>query len=146
MNTSHPHRLVPRALLALVLTLIALFIFLIPPAHAAAVTPADGVSAIVAGPTGNASADTLLTWLTPVVVPIVLLGVKKVLPRVPAGLIPILAPILGILIDLVNTYGLHHSSNLALAAVAGLAGVGLREVKEAVKPATNGGWPQTPSA
>jgi hypothetical protein len=133
MKTRKLFRYLPIALAALAFLLLPLAVF------AAAVIPADG-SSIVA--TGNAAADSILTWLTPVIVPIVLLGVKKILPRIPSGLIPILAPVLGILIDLVNTYGLNHSSNLMIAAVAGLAGVGLREVKEAVKPAPNGGWPK----
>ncbi len=142
MKTAHPSRYVPAALLALVLTLIALFFIMIPPARAADVASAVPAE-LAALPTGNPTADTLLTWLTPIVVPIVLLGVKKVAPRIPGGVIPVLAPILGVLIDIVNHYGLGHASNLWIAAAAGLAGVGLREVKEAVKPAPNGGWPKT---
>lgn len=109
-----------------------LFLFLLIPS---ALFAAEAVS------TGNATADSILTWITPVVVPLVLTGVKRVLPKLPSFMIPILAPVLGVAIDFVNTFALGHSSNLALAAVAGLAGVGLREVKENLKPSTNGGWP-----
>lgn len=96
--------------------------------------------------TGNPTADSILTWLTPLIVPVVLLGVKKITPSIPSGLIPILAPVIGVIIDLVNHFALGHASNLLVAAGAGLIGVGLREVKEAIVPAVNGGWPTPPTS
>ncbi len=100
--------------------------------------------AAVAISTGNASADSILTWLIPVIVPLILAGLKKIAPAVPAWTLPILAPVLGVVVDLVNHYALGHTSNLAVSIGLGLAGVGLREVKENLLPATNGGWPTTP--
>lgn len=83
----------------------------------------------------------LVQWLTPIITPVVLLGVKKFLPKLPSGLIPLLAPIVGVALELANSLATSHQSNFLLAAALGLLGVGLREVKEAVKPSENGGWP-----
>lgn len=143
MNSRNLYRHAPAALFALIVTLIALFAVLIPPARAAAVTPADGVE-LVAPPTGNASADSILTWAIPVVVPLVLAGVKKIMPKLPGGALPILAAILGGVIDYANHVATGHASNTLTAVALGLAGVGLREVKEAVLKAENGGWPASP--
>lgn len=89
------------------------------------------------------SAQNLISMGTAILVPIILLGVKKLLPNIPGWVIPILAPMLGMLTDLVNTLATGHQSNVLLAALLGLAGVGLREVKDQIKPAVNGGWPTT---
>ena len=89
------------------------------------------------------SADQIVQWLTPVLVPLLLAGFKKVMPSMPSWVIPLLAPVLGVVIELINGLVTSHGSNLWVAAALGLAGVGLREVKEAIKPAPNGGWPVT---
>ena len=86
----------------------------------------------------------IVTWLTPVLVPLVLAGLKLVAPKLPTWVIPIAAPVLGMLIDFVNSLATSHASNLLVAAALGLAGVGLREVKENLSPAGNGGWPTVP--
>ncbi len=87
------------------------------------------------------NAQDIITFLTPVIVPIVLLGVKKAMPHLGSWVIPLLAPLLGVGLDFVNTLATSHQSNILLAATLGLAGVGLREAKEAVRPSVNGGWP-----
>jgi hypothetical protein len=84
-----------------------------------------------------------VTWLTPIITPFVLMLVKKFLPLLPSGLIPVLAPLLGVALDLINSFATAHQGNVVLAAILGLAGVGVREVKEAVKKADNGGWKPT---
>jgi len=76
----------------------------------------------------------LVTLLTPVIVPLVIAGVKKVLPQIPTWLLPVLAPILGVVADLINSWASGAQTNLALAAVLGLAGVGVREVKDQLLP------------
>lgn len=84
---------------------------------------------------GGITADNIVTWLTPIMAPLLIALTKKFVPSLPGFVLPILAPVFGVLLDLVNTYALHHSSNLLLAAVAGLAGVGIREVKDQLVPA-----------
>lgn len=101
--------------------------------------PAPGAAPTALG----VSANNIVSWLTPILVPILLLGVKKILPNIPGWVIPILAPLLGVLTDVVNSMATGHQSNLLLSALLGLAGVGLREVKDQIKPAVNGGWPTT---
>ncbi len=87
--------------------------------------------------TGNAGANSLLTWLTPILVPLLIVGVKKVLPSLPGWTLPIIAPVLGIVIDLVNTATTSHAGNMGIAAALGLAGVGLREIKDQVHTAVD---------
>lgn len=85
----------------------------------------------------------VIQWLTPAVVPLLLAGVKQVMPKLPTWTIPLLAPVLGILLDVVNSMATSHQSNFLAAAALGLAGVGIREVKDTLKPAPNGGWPSS---
>lgn len=106
---------------------------------------AMAADAIVVAPTGNSAADGLLQWLTPIIVPLVLAGFKKVTPSAPSWLIPLLAPVIGIAIDYVNHFATGHTTNVLLATVLGAAGVGLREVKDQLVSAPNGGW-STPNA
>lgn len=96
---------------------------------------------LVAPATGNVAADGILTWLIPVLVPLILAGIKKLIPVLPTWVIPILAPGLGLGIEYVNHFATGHAANVLLSVALGAAGVGLREVKEAIKPAPNGGWP-----
>lgn len=86
------------------------------------------------------TADQIIQFATPVIVPLILAGVKSVLPKLPSWTIPILAPVLGIAVDIVNSAATSHASNLWAAAALGLAGVGIREVKDQIAPAANGGW------
>ena len=98
---------------------------------------------IIAQATPAVTTDNLVAWLTPIIVPLVLALVKKYLPRLPSSIIPLLAPVLGLVIGIVDNLFAAHSSNLWLAAGLGLLGVAVREVKESLKPAVNGGWPVT---
>jgi hypothetical protein len=86
------------------------------------------------------TADQIITFLTPILVPLLLAGVKALMPKLPSWTIPMLAPLMGILIDILNAQVTAHQSNIWVAAGLGLAGVGLREVKDQVLPAQNGGW------
>lgn len=87
--------------------------------------------------------DQIASWLTPLIVPAVLALVKKGLPKLPSWIIPLLAPVLGLVIGVIDNVVAGHGTNLWLAAGLGLLGVAVREVKEAVSPAPNGGWPVT---
>jgi hypothetical protein len=75
------------------------------------------------------TAQTIVQWLTPIIVPLVITGVKKIAPSIPTWLIPVLAPILGMILDIINTAATNNSSNLLVGALLGLAGVGVREIK-----------------
>jgi MFS superfamily sulfate permease-like transporter len=85
--------------------------------------------------------DSIVQWLTPILVPLILAGVKRVLPNLPSVVIPLCAPALGLVIELVNVLATKHEGNFLVAAALGLVGIGLREVKENLKPSVNGGWP-----
>lgn len=76
------------------------------------------------------AANSIVQFLTPVIVPLVIAGMKKLMPKLPGFLLPIIAPVIGVVIDLVNSFVTTHSTNLFAAAALGLAGVGLREVKD----------------
>jgi hypothetical protein len=93
---------------------------------------ADAVAPVAA--TGLAASD-IVQWLTPVLVPLLIAGLKKVLPSIPGYLLPIIAPVLGVVLDLINSFATSHATNLWAAAALGLAGVGVREVKDQLSPA-----------
>ena len=83
----------------------------------------------------TASAVTLAQLLIPIVVPLVLAGLKRLAPSLPSLLLPVLAPFLGAL-----SAGLTVVTDLGTGAVLGAAGVGVREVvdqsrKAITKPA-----------
>lgn len=90
---------------------------------------------------GGFTPDKIVALLTPIIVPVILVVFKKAQPSLPSWLIPLLAPVLGVAIEYVNSLFTQHANNFLLAALLGLAGVGLREIKDQVKPAQNGGWP-----
>lgn len=72
---------------------------------------------------------TISIWqlLIPVIVPMIIAGLKAVIPKLPTRLIPFLAPVLGALIDvLLNLADLGGGMGL-LGAIFGSAGVGVRE-------------------
>lgn len=96
---------------------------------------AETAVTIPAAASTGISPDSIVQWLTPIIVPLVIAGLKKVLPAIPSALLPIIAPILGVVIDLVNNLATAHQTNFLVAAALGLAGVGLREVKDQIVPA-----------
>lgn len=75
----------------------------------------------------------LLTWLIPLLVPVVIAGIKWVIPSIPTVWLPILAPLLGAAIDLVAYWAGRPGVDPAVGAVLGAAGVGLREIYDQVK-------------
>lgn len=94
---------------------------------------------------GALTPELFIQWLTPVIVPLVLAGFKQLAPRVPGWAIPLLAPVLGVVIDYVNHFATGHQTNFLVAVALGLTGVGLRELKDQIKPAPNGGWALPPA-
>ena len=75
----------------------------------------------------------LLLSLIPLLVPIVVAVLKKLLPFVPGWALPILAPALGALIDWIGALATGHAANPIVAALLGSAGVGVREIYDQVK-------------
>ena len=80
----------------------------------------------------------LITYLTPMLVPLVLAGAKKAIASLPSWLIPILAPILGAVLDVLNAQLTGFSGGGMLGAILGAAGVGLREIIDQIKKALAG--------
>ena len=74
------------------------------------------------------------------VVPLVIAGLKKVMPVLPKLLWPLLAPLLGVLADWVLfKSGQIPASSWMLGAMLGSAGVGLREVAKQTASVASGG-------
>lgn len=81
------------------------------------------------------TAQDIIALLTPVVGPLLTAGVKKVLPKIPTWLIPVLATALGAGFNLLTNYATSHQiSNVWAAAALGLAGIGVREIKDQLTP------------
>lgn len=68
--------------------------------------------------------------LIAVVVPLLIAGLKKLFPKIPGAVLPVLAPVLGGLIEAIVTSLGHDAGGLVTGAVAGSAGVGLREIAD----------------
>jgi hypothetical protein len=90
-----------------------------------------------AGSTSAGAPGSPWQLLIPVLVPVIIAGVKWALPKIPPIALPILAPVLGAGLDIVLHYAGVTSSNGVLGAVLGAAGVGLREVVDQVKKLQN---------
>ena len=69
--------------------------------------------------------------LIPVLVPMVIAGLKGVVPSIPRLWLPILAPVLGAAMEVLTNW--QFSSGTLAAAVAGAAGVGLREIVDQLR-------------
>ncbi len=81
-----------------------------------------------------------LTWqqaLIPVLTPLVIAGVKWLVPSIPKAWLPLSAPVIGLLIDVVTHFAAGTAMNPTVALVLGAAGVGLREAKKQLTPPMN---------
>lgn len=68
-----------------------------------------------------------------VATPMIIAMFKLMIPKIPKQLLPVIAPVIGGLIDgLASASGLHESSPM-LSVIAGSAGVGLRELFDQFK-------------
>lgn len=79
-------------------------------------------------------AATITNLATPVLVPLLLAGIKALKPNIPTWLLPILAAILGGVGVTLAGMALHFQTNTVAAVLLGLAGVGVREVVDQLKP------------
>lgn len=68
----------------------------------------------------------LIQIVTPIMVPLILALVKMVLPKIPKRTLPIFAPFIGAIIDVLSTGTI--GAGTAWGAALGSAGVGVREV------------------
>lgn len=80
-------------------------------------------------------AGLIVNLLTPVIVPIVIAGVKAIKPNIPSWALPVMAGPLGVLIEYINHLATGSATNFLAAVLLGLAGVGVREVVDQLKPA-----------
>lgn len=81
--------------------------------------------------------NSIVNIATPIIVPIVIEAVKFISPKIPSWIIPILAPILGGLVGILSNAALQANGNLFVAVALGMAGVGLREIVDQLKPKTD---------
>jgi ethanolamine transporter EutH len=74
--------------------------------------------------------------LLAVLVPLAMAGIKRLIPKLPKFLLPILAPVVGAGLDALGGWiaGISVGSSLA-AGMLGLAGVGIREIADQSKKA-----------
>lgn len=96
--------------------------------------------ALAADSTGDVAAAST-PWqlaLIPVLTPIIIAGVKWLMLKISTTLIPILAPILGMALDLILHFSTGTELNVWLAMGLGLAGVGVREVLDQLKQSAAG--------
>lgn len=102
---------------------------------------------IVAATTAvNLDLVTLWNGLVVLVVPLVVLGSKKVLPVLPKITWPLLAVVLGVAADwFLSKYGALPHSSWALGALCGAAGIGLREATKQVLVVIGVGQEATPA-
>ena len=91
--------------------------------------------AVVVTASNGITASNLVLWLTPVIVPLVIALAKSWAPQIPSWALPLIAPVLGVVIDVINSYASGQANNLVVAALLGLAGVGVREIKDQLTPA-----------
>jgi hypothetical protein len=78
----------------------------------------------------------LLKALIPVLAPLVIAGIRVGLPKVPAKWYPLLAALVGVGLDIVAHFAAGTTLSPLVGFALGLAGVGLREVKDQLgKPA-----------
>lgn len=66
--------------------------------------------------------------LIAVLVPLLIAGLKKLFPKIPGALLPVLAPVLGGIIEAIITGLGHDGGGVVTGAVAGAAGTGVREI------------------
>jgi hypothetical protein len=81
-----------------------------------------------------------LVMIIPLVVPMLIAFLKTKLPTVPSWALPLLAPVLGSLADVVLQASGVHTGGALKGALLGSAGVGLRELANQVSQA----MPKTP--
>lgn len=107
------------------LCLIALALFILPFLCLAGDAPGSGATSAASASVAPSGASSL--WWIPVIVPMLVAGLKAIWPSIPKVLLPVLCPILGIAANYLASFagvGLDPASAAALGAL----GVFLREI------------------
>lgn len=73
--------------------------------------------------------------LTPFIGPLLTAFVKSVAPKIPSGYIPAIAVALGVATNALGTVVINGDVSWWKAVLLGLAGIGIRELKDRIKPA-----------
>lgn len=74
----------------------------------------------------------VVPYAIPFLTPLIVLGVKKYFHRVPKQVYPIIAAMAGPALDFIAAYTTNGDTSPLNAFLLGLAGVGVREVKEQI--------------
>jgi hypothetical protein len=117
-----------------------------------AVFAATAYGQAVATTTGAAAATTPasappLPWqlsLIPIFTPLIIQAVKMFVPKIPTLWLPVMAPFLGALLDVISHYSTGSNISIGTAAALGLAGVGVREVVDQIQKVSPAG-PSVPT-
>ena len=112
-----------------------------------AVSAASAYGQAVAQSTGgpvaaSPAAATPLPWqlaLIPVFTPLIIQAVKMFVPKIPTLWLPVMAPFLGALLDVISHYSTGSTVSIGTAAALGLAGVGVREVVDQIQKVSPAG-------
>lgn len=83
-------------------------------------------------------ATQIVNAVTPVLVPLIIAGFKKLLPEIPSVLLPLIAVLLGIVGGVITQYATGLTGNIWLSALLGIAGVGVRELVDQMKQQVQG--------
>lgn len=80
------------------------------------------------------SPTSIVQWLTPLLVPLIITYVRKWQPQIPSWVWPTLAPVLGAVATLIESAITKGDHSVLVGALLGLAGVGVREIKTNLIP------------
>ena len=75
----------------------------------------------------------LVTAMTPVIAPLLITGMKKLLGNRFTALYPVICSLFGFVIDLLNYFATGTNVGVAWSLALGAAGVGLREMLDQLK-------------
>lgn len=126
--------------IAAILMLLAIALTWTIAAYAQSTNAPAGGSGAPAAPITDLSV--LWNALIAVLVPLAVWGIKKIAPRIPGPLLPIGATALGVLGNyLLTLAGAMPHTSLMLGALAGAAGVGVREITDQTKQVLAGPTP-----
>lgn len=79
-------------------------------------------------------ANTIINTATPIIAPLLTAAVKFISPKIPTWLLPIICTVLGTLGNYVAQVATSNQSNVWAAVGLGLAGIGVREIIDQLKP------------
>lgn len=83
----------------------------------------------------NWDVNAILTLAVPVLSPLLTAGIKWLTPRIPGWMLPMICTGLGTLSVYIAQWSTGTQTNAAVAIGLGLAGIGVREIKDQLTPA-----------